>query len=69
VRLRGHKFYDVYTVGEGSQAQVDACGRGDEGSSPMWTSTEKIKNRVHWCHPVMQRSWCLFTRISSFDGI
>jgi len=27
----------------GGQAQVD----GGEGSSPMWTSTQKIKNRVH----------------------
>src|SRR6218665_3558086 len=28
--------------GEGGQARVDACGRG-RGSSPMWTSTQKIK--------------------------
>ena len=28
------------------QAQVDACG-GGRGLSPMWTSTQKIKIRVH----------------------
>jgi len=33
----------------GGQAHVDACGRG---SSPMWTSTQKIKIRVHWRHTV-----------------
>jgi len=27
--------------------QVDACRRGS-GSSPMWTSTQKIKIRVHF---------------------
>src|SRR6218665_2508348 len=42
----GPSIYDVHTEGEGGQAQVDACGRG-RGSSPMWTSTQKIKIRVH----------------------
>ena len=48
--------------GEG-HAQVDACGRG-RGSSPMWTSTQKIKIRIHWRHPVFfsckEFAWRLF---------
>jgi len=58
--------------GGGGQAQADACGRGWEGSSPMWTSTQKIKIRVHWCHPVFflcKEVDILFIRISSLDGI
>jgi len=48
----GPSIYDVNTEGEGGQAQVD-------GSSPMWTSTQKIKIRVNWRRPVffMQRIW------------
>src|SRR6218665_1066580 len=42
----GPSIYDVHTEGGGGQAQVDACGRGRR-SSPMWTSTQKIKIRVH----------------------
>ena len=44
VQSKGPSIYDVHT--EGGQAQVDACGRGRE-SSPMWTSPQKIKIRVH----------------------
>ena len=33
---------------------------GGRGSSPMRTSTQKIKNRVHCCLLLMQRNWCLF---------
>jgi len=41
----GPSIYDVHTEGGGSQAQVDGGG-----SSPMWTSTQKIIIRVHWHH-------------------
>ena len=41
--LKGPSIYDVHTEGGGGQAQVDACGRGEGGSSPMCTSTQKIK--------------------------
>src|SRR6218665_3676335 len=63
---RGPSIYDVHKEGRGGQAKVDACGRG-EGSSPVWTSTQRIKIKVH-CLLLMQRSWRLFfTRISSLD--
>src|SRR6218665_3222306 len=39
--VKGHPFMTSTRRGRG-QAQVDACGRG-EGSSPMWTSTQKLK--------------------------
>jgi len=42
---KGPSIYDVHTEGGWGHAQVDACGRG--GSSPMWTSTQKMKIRVH----------------------
>jgi len=48
------------------------CGRmwTGGGGSPMWTSTQKIKIRVHWRHTVFF-SWkevgVFFTRISSLD--
>jgi len=54
--------------GGGGQAHVD----GGRGSSPMWTSTQKIKIRVHWHHPVFfscKEVGLFFTRISSLDGI
>ena len=47
---------------------VDGVG----GSSPMWMSTQKIKIRVHWRHPVFfscKEVGVLYTRISSLDGI
>src|SRR6218665_1876749 len=44
-RQLGPSIYDVHTEGEGGQAQVDACGRG-RGSSPRWTSTQKIKKKM-----------------------
>jgi len=43
-----------------------------EGSSPMWMSTQKSKNKVHGCHPVFfscKEVGVFFTRILSFDGI
>jgi len=45
---------------------------GERESSPMWTSTQKIKIRVHWRHPVFfscKEVDIFFTRISSLDGI
>src|SRR6218665_821185 len=66
----GPSIYDIHTEGGGSQAQVDACGWG-RGSSPMWTSTQKIKIRsplTSYCRLLMQRTWRIFfTRISSLD--
>src|SRR6218665_3209307 len=41
-----------------------------EGSRPMWTSTQKIKIRVHGCHTVFfscKEVGIFFTRISSLD--
>src|SRR6218665_3795522 len=40
--LRGHPFMTSTRRGRGGQTQVDGGG----GSSPMWTSTQKIKIRV-----------------------
>jgi len=50
-------------------------GSGSGGcmwSSPLWTSTQKIKIRVCWRHPVFfscKEVGVFFTRISSLDGI
>src|SRR6218665_1504904 len=44
--IKGPSIDDVHTEGGGCQVQVDACRWGRE-SSPMWTSTQKIKIRVH----------------------
>ena len=55
--------------GGGGQAQVNACGRG-RGSSPMLTSTQKIKISVHWRHIVFfscKEVGVFFTRISSLE--
>src|SRR6218665_3950991 len=64
---KGPSVYDVHTEGVRGQAQVDACGRG-EGSSPMCTSTQKIKIRAHSRHIVFfscKEVGVFFTRISS----
>jgi len=45
-------------------------GEGVHRSSPMWTSTQKIKIRVHWCHTVFfscKKVGIFFTKISSLD--
>ena len=58
--IRGHPFM-TYTRRDGGR-----------GSSSMWTSTQKIKIRVHWRHPVFfscKEVGVFFTRISSLDGI
>src|SRR6218665_2180366 len=44
--IKGPSIDDVHTEGGGCQVQVDAC-RWGRGSSSMWTSTQKIKIRVH----------------------
>src|SRR6218665_2351847 len=42
----GPSIYDVHTEGDGVRLRwTHVDGRG--GSSPMWTSTQKIKIRVH----------------------
>jgi len=68
----GHPFMTSTRRGEREvKAQVDACGRG-RGLSPMWTSTQKMKIRVHWRYPVFfscKEVGVFFTRISSLDGI
>ena len=62
--LWGHPF-----MGEGVRLRwthVDGGG----GSSQMWTSTQKIKIRVHWRHTVFfscKEVGVFFTRISSLD--
>jgi len=53
-RLGAIHLWRPHGGGEGDQAQVDACGRR-EGSSPMWTSKQKIKITVHWRHKWMVR--------------
>src|SRR6218665_64559 len=66
---KGPSIYDVHTEEGGGQAQVDACGRG-RGSSPMWTSTQKIKIRAHRRHTVFfscKEVGVFFARISSLD--
>src|SRR6218665_1211550 len=58
--LRGHPFMTS------TRGRVSGSGgpMWTGGSSPMWTSTQKIKIRVHSRYPVliilMQRSWRLF---------
>jgi len=65
--LRGHPFMTSTWRGEGS-------GSGGRmwtgGSRPMCTSTQKIKIRVHWHHPVFfscKEVGVFFTQISSLD--
>jgi len=44
----GPHIYDIHTEGEGVRLGLrHVDGGGPEGSSPMWTSTQKIKIRVH----------------------
>jgi len=48
---RGHSFMTSTRRRERVRLRY-ASGRGEEGSSPMWTSTRKIKIRVYWRHHV-----------------
>ena len=67
--IRGHPFMTSTRRGRGS-GSGEPCGRGERGSSPMWTSTQKIKIRVHWRHTVYfscKEVGVIFTRISSLD--
>jgi len=52
-RAKWQFIYDVHTEGERVRLRWTHVD-GGRGSSPMWTSTQKIKHtyRVHWCHPV-----------------
>ena len=43
---KGPFIYDVHTEGEGVRLRWTHVD-GGRGSSPMWTSTQKIKIRVH----------------------
>ena len=64
--IRGHPFMTSTRRGVRLRwTHVD----GGEGSSPMWTSTQKIKIRVHWCHTVFscKEVGVFFARISSLD--
>jgi len=47
--IRGHPFMTSTRRGEGVRFRWTHV---DGGSSPMWTSTQKIKIRVHWRHTV-----------------
>jgi len=42
----GPSIYDVHTKGKGVRLRWTHVN-GGRGSSPMWTSTQKIKIRVH----------------------
>jgi len=69
--LRGHPFMASTRRGEGVRLRWTHVD-GWRGSSPMWTSTQKIKIRVHWRHPLFfscKEVGVFFTRISSLDGI
>jgi len=59
--IRGHPFMTSTRRGSGSGGRM-WTGRG---SSPMWTSTQKIKIRVHWLL-LKQRSWYIFYQNFSF---
>jgi len=62
---KGHPFMTSTRMGSGSG------GRG-RGSNPMWTSTQKIKIRVHRRHPVFfscTEVGVFLNKISSLDGI
>jgi len=64
--LRSHPFMTSTRRGGGGSG---SGGRG-RGVSPMWTSTQKIKIRVHWRHPVFfscKEVCVFFIRISSFN--
>src|SRR6218665_1791975 len=68
--LGGHPFMTSTRRGEGVRLRWTSAGGGGRGSSPMWTSTQKIKIRVHRCHTVFfscKEVGVLFTRISSLD--
>src|SRR6218665_1423422 len=53
--IRSHPFMtSTRRRGGGGQAQVDACGRGGGGESPMWAFTQKIQVlRLRSCHKVL----------------
>src|SRR6218665_2766817 len=51
VLLRGHPFMTSTRRGEGVRLRWTHVD-GGRGSSPMWTSTQKIKIRVHRRHTV-----------------
>ena len=68
VLLCGHPFMTSTRRGSGSGGRMWTGGGG--GSSPMWTSTQKIKLKVHWRHTVFfscKEVGVFFTRISSLD--
>ena len=57
--VRGHPFMTSTRRGSGSGGRMWTGGRG---SSPMWTSTQKIKISplTSYCLLLMQTSWRLF---------
>jgi len=65
--IKGPSIYDVHTEGEGGQAQVDACGRG-EGDKTSVDVKQRI--RAHWHHLVFfscKEVGVFWTRVSSWD--
>src|SRR6218665_574805 len=67
--VRGHPFMTSTRRGEGVRLRWTHVD-GGRGSSPMWTSTQKIKIRVHLRHTVFlscKEVGVFFNRISSLD--
>ena|SRR6218665_2438322 len=65
----GHPFMTSTRRGRGVRLRWTHVD-GGRGSSPMWTSTHKLKIRVHWRHTVFfscKEVGIFFTRISSLD--
>ena len=52
LRTRGHPFMTSTRRGRGDKLRWTHVDGGGVGSSPMWTSTQKIKIRVHLRHTV-----------------
>src|SRR6218665_802559 len=69
---KGPSIYDVHMEGGGSQAQVDACGRGRGGQAPCGRPHRKLKLKstdVILSSSHAKKVAYFFTRISSWDGI
>src|SRR6218665_3538201 len=68
---KGPSIYDVHMEGEGSPAQVDACGRGEGVSS---CGHPHIKLKLESCDTILSSSHekklaTFFSRISSLEEI
>src|SRR6218665_3620023 len=70
VHHMGPSIYDVYTEGEGGQAQVDACGRREGGPAPCGRPHRKLKlesTDVILSSSHAKKLASFLTRILSFD--